>query len=167
MDDSDVEVVSEKKRLKTEDDASDERPRRQRPRLHIEVDDVVIVEDADDLSTPALTTTSATSTPSPASSPALSSSSLPDNTAVRWPTGVHVVDMVAGFQKMDSPELAAYDREERFKRAFVGYLYRPSTVTKHRTIYHSVTRAELKKGVAAGRKTEGLWSIWRKQRAVK
>ncbi|KAJ7216433.1 hypothetical protein GGX14DRAFT_696277 [Mycena pura] len=36
MDDSDVEVVSEKKRIKTEDNAGDELPRRQRPRLHIE-----------------------------------------------------------------------------------------------------------------------------------
>ncbi|KAJ7194925.1 hypothetical protein GGX14DRAFT_700800 [Mycena pura] len=168
MDDSDVEVVSEKKRIKTEDDVGDELPRRQRPRLHIEVDDVVIVDDADSLSTPALTTTSSISTPSSSSapSPALSCTSLPTTTAIRWPTGVHVTDMVAGFRTMDSPELAMYDREERFKRAFRGYAYHASTVTKHRAIYRSVTRAEVKKGVDATWTKEGLWSIWRKTLAA-
>ncbi|KAJ7206603.1 hypothetical protein GGX14DRAFT_637678 [Mycena pura] len=170
--DSDVEVVSEKKRIKTEDDAGDELPRRQRPRLHVE-DDVVIIDDTDDdastptltdddASTPTLTTASSTSS---APSPALSSLSLP-TTTIRWPVGIHVVDMVAGFQKMDSPELAAYDRMERFKRAFEGYQYRASTVTEQRAIYRSATRAEVKKGVAAGRTKDGLWSVWRRQLAA-
>ncbi|KAJ7205837.1 hypothetical protein GGX14DRAFT_458452 [Mycena pura] len=160
-DDSDVEVVSEKKRIKMEDDTGDEFSCRQRPRLHVDKD-VVIINDNndDDASTPTLTTASSMS------SPALSSSSLPTTTTIRWPAGIHVVDMVAGFRKMDSPELAAYDRKERFERAFDGHPYRTSTVTEQRAIYRSATHAEVKRGVDAGRTKDGLWSVWRRQLAV-
>ncbi|KAJ7348296.1 hypothetical protein DFH08DRAFT_1079821 [Mycena albidolilacea] len=187
--DSDVKVVEPKKRMKEHDDNELSQSRRQRPRLYIkqeeteqlplprrqlpplriDVEGCILIDDDDD-ETPPLT--AASSTPSSAvPSPALSSSSLPASSPVpsssshrqiRWPATIHVVDMVRGFQLMDSPLLAHLDRQERFKRAF-NMPYSASTVSEQRAIYQAATAAEIKRGVDVRWSAAGLWTVWRKQ----
>src|SRR6201996_4930570 len=133
--DSDVQIVEVRKRIKREDD--DELPYRQQPCRRIDCIDINDTDD--DSSTPALTTSSL---PSPLQSPSSLPSPLPLSSGspmlhtpvIRWPTGVHVVDMVKGFKLMDSLASTGLSREDRFKRAF-NEPYRQSTVTDQRAIY--------------------------------
>ncbi|KAJ7301941.1 hypothetical protein DFH08DRAFT_992025 [Mycena albidolilacea] len=187
--DSDVEVVEPKKRMTEHDDDELSQPRCQRPRLYIkqeetedlplprrqlpplriDVEGCILIDD-DDEETPPLT--AASSTPSSAvPSPTLSSSSLPASSPapsssshrqICWPATIHVVDMVRGFQLMDSPLLAHLDRQERFKKAF-NIPYSASMVSEQRAIYQAAKAAEIKRGVDARWSAAGLWTVWRKQ----
>ncbi|KAJ6466395.1 hypothetical protein C8R45DRAFT_1106635 [Mycena sanguinolenta] len=177
--DSDVEIVEELHQKRIKDEEDEEPARRQRPRLHINVDPDIIVID-DDAGTPPLTTaTSASSSLAPSSpylivdddddapllAPPSSALLSAPPSGIRWPAGVHVVDMIAGFQMMDSPLLAGLSREERFKRAF-SERYNASTLTDQRAILRSATAAEIKQGVSAGYTKDGLWTVWRKRLAA-
>ncbi|KAJ7215453.1 hypothetical protein GGX14DRAFT_608397 [Mycena pura] len=163
--DSDVQIIEVRKCIKREDD--DELPYRQQPRRRIDCIDINDTDD--DSSTPALTTSSlpsplqsSSSLPSPL--PLSSESPMLRTPVIRWPTGVHVVDMVKGFKLMDSLASTGLSREDRFKRAF-NEPYRQSTVTDQRAIYRAATPTEIKRGIDAGWSKEGLWSVWRKSLA--
>ncbi|KAJ7337400.1 hypothetical protein DFH08DRAFT_964393 [Mycena albidolilacea] len=81
-----------------------------------------------------------------------------------WPAGMYVVDMVAGFRQMDSSSLKGLNHEEHFKRMFGTEVeYHASTFTAQQAKFSKATPMQVKKGVEAGRTTNGLWSVWRKQ----
>ncbi|KAJ7786716.1 hypothetical protein B0H14DRAFT_2630322 [Mycena olivaceomarginata] len=159
--DSDVEIVGEKRtRVKQENFEDLLAPRRQRPRLRIDTDKCIVIDD--DIDTPALTTASSlpssvpsSSAPSPTFSSAPSPSLSSTSPTISWPTGEFVIDMIAGFKRMECQDFKGLARHDRFERAFK----RPY-ITLH------PTEEEVQKGVDAGRSKDGLWSVWRKKHGL-
>jgi hypothetical protein len=152
-DDSDVQVTDVKliKHIKQEDE--EELPyRRQRPRLEplpLDTDMLIIIDSDSDDELPTIL---------PSASASASAAAPP------WPAGMYVVDMVAGFRQMDSNSLKRLNREEHFKCVFGSEVeYHASTFTAQQAKFNKATPTQVKKGVEAGRTTNGLWSVWRKR----
>jgi hypothetical protein len=152
-DDSDVQVTDVKlsKHIKQEDE--EELPyRRQRPRLEplpLDTNTLIVIDSDSDDELPTI----------PPSASASASTAAPP-----WPAGMYVVDMVAGFRQMDSSSSKGLNREERFKRVFGSEVeYHASTFTAQQAKFNKATPTQVKKGVEAGRTTNGLWSVWRKR----
>ncbi|KAJ7849539.1 hypothetical protein B0H14DRAFT_2582469 [Mycena olivaceomarginata] len=153
-DDSDVQVTDVKlsKRIKHED--GEELPYcRQHPRLEplpLDTNTLIVIDSDSDEEAP------------PTMAPLASASA--SAVAPPWPAGMYIVDMVAGFQQMDSRSLKGLNREERFKHVFGSKVeYHASTFTAQQAKFNKATPTQVKKGVEAGRTTDGLWSVWRKR----
>ncbi|KAJ7337599.1 hypothetical protein DFH08DRAFT_964569 [Mycena albidolilacea] len=169
--DSDIEIVGEKRmRVKQENFEDLLAPRRQRPRLRIDTDKCIVIDD--NIDTPALTTASSLPSSIPSSSaplPTFSSAPSPSlsstSPTISWPTGEFVIDMIAGFKRMECQDfkgLVCHDHFERtFKRPYIT-----STVSEQKVIYAAATEEEVQKGVDAGRSKDGLWSVWRKKHGL-
>ncbi|KAJ7840109.1 hypothetical protein B0H14DRAFT_3458369 [Mycena olivaceomarginata] len=169
--DSDVEIVGEKRtRVKQENFEDLLAPRRQRPRLRIDTDKCIVIDD--DIDTPTLTTASSlpssvpsSSAPSPTFSSAPSPSLSSTSPTISWPTSEFVIDMIAGFKRMECQDFKGLARHDRFERAFKRP-YITSTVSEQKAIYAAATEEEVQKGVDAGRSKDGLWSVWRKKHGL-
>ncbi|KAF7356302.1 hypothetical protein MVEN_00962100 [Mycena venus] len=122
-DESDVEVVGTIRKR----DSTTKTLQRKRPRLSVNTAIVPInVDDDGDTST----RSTPPSTPGPLTpGSSRSSTAGPKNDKGSWMKGLHVVDMVDGFVKMDSPELAHLPTKEARFHAVFGqqHSYAPST----------------------------------------
>ncbi|KAJ7827808.1 hypothetical protein B0H14DRAFT_3466773 [Mycena olivaceomarginata] len=169
--DSDIEIVGEKRtRVKQENFEDLLAPHCQRLHLRIDTDKCIVIDD--DIDTPALMTASSLPSSVPSSlapSPTFSSVPLPSlsstSPTISWPTGEFVIDMIAGFKRMECQDFKGLACHNRFERAF-KWPYITSTVSKQKAIYAAATEEEVQKGVDACRSKDGLWSIWRKKHGL-
>ncbi|KAJ7314725.1 hypothetical protein DFH08DRAFT_972473 [Mycena albidolilacea] len=150
-DDSDVQVTDVKisKRIKQEDELPYRRQRLHLEPLPLNTNTLIVIDSDSDDELPTM---------------APSASASASDAAPPWPAGMYVVDMVTGFRQMDSRSLKGLNREERFKRVFGSEVeYHASTFTAQQAKFNKATPTQVKKGVEAGRTTDGLWSVWRKR----
>ncbi|KAJ7667450.1 hypothetical protein DFH06DRAFT_1126263 [Mycena polygramma] len=135
-----------RKRPFEEDGAS----RQKRPRLAVNTNVVEVHDDDDgDDDTPSTLASTSTST-------SASTSTKPSDKGT-WMKGMYVKDMVAGFARMDSKELAHLSKAERFHAVFGAFRFTPSTYDDQCRRWRSASHEERQKALDAGRTDEGLW----------
>lgn len=137
LSDSDVEIVeipkvSRKRHAAEVDfDSDEERSRRRRP--HLTIDTRMSPINVDTISPSPSTIWSAHSVSTPATTPPPSATSESSSAVVGkalWKRGLYAIDMVTGFQKMDSDALAHLSKADRFAIVFgQGGKYRFSAST--------------------------------------
>ncbi|KAG2110412.1 hypothetical protein DEU56DRAFT_938386 [Suillus clintonianus] len=107
-------------------------------------------------------------------SPASSSSSLPDMlsetladevqpslTTATWPNGLYVIDIAAGFERMDSDELKSLPVRDRFEMVY-GRKFKKSTYNDARRRWKEASDTFRTRLYKAGRTPAGLWDVLRK-----
>ncbi|KAF7348777.1 hypothetical protein MVEN_01397300 [Mycena venus] len=162
-DESDVEVVGTIRKR----DSTPKTLQHKRPRLSVNTTIAPInIDDDGDTST----RSTPPSTPGPLTpGSSRSSTAGPKNDKGNWMKGLHVVDMVDGFIKMDSPEFAHLPtKEARFHAVFgQGHSYAPSTYDDQLRRWRSVTEAERQQALGAGRTSKGLWTVFTKNHSLR
>ncbi|KAJ7881678.1 hypothetical protein B0H13DRAFT_2540367 [Mycena leptocephala] len=162
-DGSDVEVVG---KVRKRDSTTKTLPRK-RPRLSVNT--VIAPINVDDDGN---TSTQSTppSTPGPSTpGPSCSSTAGLKNDKGSWMKGLHAVDMVDRFVKMDSPDIAHLPTKEACFHAVFGHehSYAPSTYDDPLRRWRSVTEAERQQALDAGWTSEGLWTVFTKNHSLR
>ncbi|KAJ7894412.1 hypothetical protein B0H14DRAFT_2559196 [Mycena olivaceomarginata] len=158
-DGSDVEVVST---ICKRDHTTKTLPCK-RPRLSVNT--TIVPINVDDNGDDGNTSTRST----PPSTPGPSTPGGPKNDKGSWMKGLHVVDMVDRFVKMDSPDIAHLPtKEARFHTVFgKEHSFAPSTYDDQLRRWRSVTEAERQHALEAGRTSEGLWTVFTKNHSLR
>lgn len=162
-DGSDVEVVG---KVRKRDSTTKTLPRK-RPRLSVNTAIAPINVDDDGNTS---TRSTPPSTPGPSTpGPSCSSTAGLKNDKGSWMKGLHAVDMVDRFIKMDSPDIAHLPTKEARFHAVFGHehSYAPSTYDDQLRRWRSVTEAERQQALEAGRTSEGLWTVFTKNHSLR
>jgi hypothetical protein len=151
---SDVEVIST---IRKRDHTTKTLPRK-RPRLSVNT--TIVPINVDDNGDDGNTSTQSTPPSTPGG---------PKNDKGSWMKGLHVVDMVDRFVKMDSPDIAHLPtKEARFHTVFgKEHSFAPSTYDDQLRRWRSVTEAERQRALEAGRTSEGLWTVFTKNHSLR
>ncbi|KAJ7703758.1 hypothetical protein B0H16DRAFT_1829511 [Mycena metata] len=149
-------VPPRKRRIKSHGDINPHLP--QRPRLAIDTN-------VDVVGTIPSTTTTDSAPPSVLSlfSPSISSASEPSTPieAPKWPDGMYTVDVIAGFLRMDSEELAHMkNRAAKFFHIF-DRIYKSSTYDNNLKQWKAVSSVLQQRSLDAGWTKDGLWAVFR------
>ncbi|KAJ7090837.1 hypothetical protein B0H15DRAFT_948601 [Mycena belliarum] len=80
----------------------------------------------------------------------------------RWPAGLYVKEVVAGFRSMTHPELQHLEVPERFQHIFKR-LYVRNTFGDAQRRWRLASQEQRDEGIKAGFTKQGLWSNWQKQ----
>ncbi|KAJ7922241.1 hypothetical protein B0H13DRAFT_2655778 [Mycena leptocephala] len=162
-DGSDVEVVG---KVRKRDSTTKTLPRK-RPRLSVNT--AIVPINVDDDGNTSMRSTPP-STPGPSTpGPSCSSTAGLKNDKGSWMKGLHAVDMVDRFVKMDSPDIAHLPTKEARFHAVFGHehSYAPSTYDDQLWRWRSVTEAERQQALEAGRTSEGLWTVFTKNHSLR